>query len=291
MFNIRSLTFLFLAFFLIAIPTTVFAKQCIKNSSGAVLDITWHNQQGKVDNNASNHSLSFGFEACQNNTNLGFAVVRCSGCIFAELSAQAAVTVGGAGAFGVCVAATGGGCTLAGGLFAAATEAAIAQIPPAFGGKKIIVPDKGKTVVVNGNAFGLEIAHPSQTTATIVCPTGTLASAKGDCSIIAPGYYSNDGVNPILCPAGSQCYAGGTNAPFQCGVGTYSKAGASSCTECPRNTMQDKPGQDGCGGCSTGYGGSNYRGQYVAGKYVGSGAAACLYQCNQNQKTHDICYN
>jgi hypothetical protein len=159
MLNIKPLTFLFLAIFLIAIPTTAFAKQCIKNNAGAVLDVTWHNQQGKVDDNASNHSLSFGFKACQNNSKLGFAVVRCSGCIFAELSAQAAVTLGGAGAFGVCVAATAGGCSMAGGVFAALTSAAVAQIPPAFVGKKIIVPDKGKTVVVNGNAFGLKIAH------------------------------------------------------------------------------------------------------------------------------------
>ena len=133
------------------------AKQCIKNESGAVLNVTWHNAAGKNDNSASNHSLSVGFQACQNNKNLGWAEVECSGCIFAELAAKAAVTIGGSGAYGVCVAVTSGGCVMAGGLFSAGTAAAVNAIPPAYNGRKILVPNKGKTIVVSGNAFGLKV--------------------------------------------------------------------------------------------------------------------------------------
>ena len=136
---------------------SAFAKQCIKNESGAVLNVTWHNAAGKNDNSASNHSLSVGFQACQNNKNLGWAEVECSGCIFAELAAKAAVTIGGAGAYGVCVAVTSGGCVMAGGLFSAGTAAAVNAIPPAYNGRKILVPNKGKTIVVSGNAFGLRV--------------------------------------------------------------------------------------------------------------------------------------
>lgn len=160
MLNSNPLMFLILTAFCISAPNTAFAsKQCIKNNSGAVLNVTWHNQNGKLDKNASNHSLSVGLQACQDNAEQGFAVIECSGCIFAELAAHAAVTVGGAGAYGVCLAATAGGCAMAGGIFAAGTTAAIQAIPPAYNGKKVIVPDKGKTVVVEGNAFGLKIAN------------------------------------------------------------------------------------------------------------------------------------
>jgi hypothetical protein len=101
---------LFIVVFLIATSSTAFAsEQCIKNNSGAILNVTWHNHKGKVDDNASNSNLTVGYEACQDNTNLGFAVVTCSGCIFAQIAAQTAVAAGGAGAYGVCMAATAGG--------------------------------------------------------------------------------------------------------------------------------------------------------------------------------------
>jgi hypothetical protein len=300
MLNNKSLVFLFFAVFLMSIPTTAFASnQCVKNNSATVLNVTWHNQNGQVDENASNHSLSVGLEACQNNPNLGFAVIECSGCIFARLAAQTAIAMGGMGAFGVCIIATDGYCSVAEGLFETATRAAIEAVPPAFEGKKILVVNTGKTVSVIGNAFKIDIADTSNGNASsedtantyTECSTGMRADNMGQCSIVVPGYYSTDGVNANLCPPGSQCYAGGTNLPFPCQVGTYSKAGASSCTDCPRNTMQDQTGQAGCGGCSTGYGGSDYHGNYVAGKYVASGAARCLYQCNQNENTRNICYN
>jgi len=157
MLNYKFLPLLLLFAFVIGLPNSALAKQCIKNDSGAVLDITWYNSEGKHDENASNHSVSVGFEACQDNKNLGFAHIACSGCIFAELSAQTAVTLAGAGAYGVCVVATGGGCALAAGVFEAGTQAAVMSIPPAFKGKKVAVPNRGKTMVVKGNAFGLKV--------------------------------------------------------------------------------------------------------------------------------------
>ena len=155
--NYKVLPLLLLFAFIIGMPNDALAKQWIKNDSGAVLDITWYNSEGKHDSNASNHSVSVGFQACQNNENLGFAHIECSGCIFAELSAQTAVTLAGAGAYGVCVVATGGGCALAAGVFEAGTQAAVMSIPPASKGKKIAVPNRGKTMVVQGNAFGLKV--------------------------------------------------------------------------------------------------------------------------------------
>ena len=153
-----KITIIFLTLLMVAGFTgNALAQQCIKNDSGAVLNVTWHNSSGKKDSGASNHSLSVGFQACQNNKNLGWAEVECSGCIFAQLAAQAAVTAGGTGAYGVCLAATGGGCVMAGGLFAAGTSFAVASIPAAYSGRKIIVPNKGKTVHVSGNAFGLKV--------------------------------------------------------------------------------------------------------------------------------------
>ena len=73
-------------------------------------------------------------------------------------------------------------------------------------------------------------------------------------------------------------------------IGTYAKAGKAPCSECPRNTMQDKTGQSVCGGCSTGYGGSNKFGVPTKDKYVISGAGACLFQCNRSKKTKRTCY-
>jgi hypothetical protein len=128
----------------------------------------------------------------------------------------------------------------------------------------------------------------------IKCQVGHFAPEGREKCVVAPeGFYAPTTglVNAIPCPSGHACPGIKTSAPRECGVGTYSKEQAEACTECPRNNMQDKPGQGGCGGCSTGYGGSNYLGKYVAGRYVASGAAACLYQCNQNDATRADCYN
>lgn len=133
------------------------AKQCVYNDSGAVLKVYWYNSQGHHDSNATNESLSFGFSACQDNKNLGFAEIKCSGCIFAEAAAKAAIVAAGTSAFGVCVLATEGGCGFAAEIFADAVYEAVEAVPPSFSGKMIVVPDKGKTIKIGGNAFGLKV--------------------------------------------------------------------------------------------------------------------------------------
>ncbi len=132
------------------------AKQCIYNDSATVLKVTWYNANAHKDDGASNDSLSFGNQACQDNSNLGFAQIECSGCIWGEVAAKTAVVAGGAGAFGVCVVASGGPCASQIQTFAAGTAAAVQAIPPAFNGKLVVVPNKGKTVKIGGNAFGLQ---------------------------------------------------------------------------------------------------------------------------------------
>jgi hypothetical protein len=133
------------------------SKQCIYNDSATILKVTWYNPSGGKDKGASNDSLSYGFKACQDNKNLGWAVIECQGCGWAEASAKAAVILGGAGAYGVCVYQTKGECTgnLEG--FAEATAYAVSQIPDSFKGKMVVVPDKGKTQNITGNAFGLKV--------------------------------------------------------------------------------------------------------------------------------------
>ena len=133
------------------------AKQCIYNDSGAVLKVDWYNANGHHDSSASNDSLSVGFQACQDNSNLGFAQIQCSGCEFAEAAAKVAIVAAGTSAFGVCMVASGGGCEFAGEIFAEAVIEAVQAVPPAFNGKMIAVPDHGKTVRVTGNAFGLQV--------------------------------------------------------------------------------------------------------------------------------------
>ena len=138
-------------------PSAADAKQCIYNDSGAVLKVYWYNSEGHHDSNATNESLSFGFQACQDNKNLGFAEVKCSGCVFAEAAAKTAIIMGGASAFGVCVIVTDGGCAFMAEFAADAIYEAVQAVPPSFSGKMIIVPDRGKTVKIGGNAFGLKV--------------------------------------------------------------------------------------------------------------------------------------
>ena len=60
--------------------SNVSAKQCIMNKASVLLDVTWYNSAGKKDKNSSNHSLSQGFKACQDNKHIGFAVIKCKSC-------------------------------------------------------------------------------------------------------------------------------------------------------------------------------------------------------------------
>jgi len=133
------------------------SKQCIYNNSGTSLKVTWYNASGKKDKGASNNDLTVWKQACQNNDKLGFAKIECNGCAWAEAAAKTAIVVGATGAFGVCVVATGGECVAEAPLFAEATYEAIMAVPPAFKGKLIVVPNKGKTVKIEGNAFGLKV--------------------------------------------------------------------------------------------------------------------------------------
>lgn len=136
---------------------TAQAKQCVYNNSGAVIDVQWLNSNGKKDNNSSG-TIGVWSESCQNNSNVGSAVITTSGCVFALGAAQVAVFGGGQVAFGACVIATGGGCSMAGGIFEAATSAAISMIPSNYGGKLIVAPNKGKTTKIGGNCLsGLTI--------------------------------------------------------------------------------------------------------------------------------------
>lgn len=136
---------------------TAEAKQCIYNSSGAVIDVQWLNHKGKKDNNSSG-TIGVWSQSCQNNSNVGSAVITTSGCQFALLAAQTAVFGGGQVAFGACLVATGGGCSMAGGVFEGATAAAISAIPSNYGGKLIVAPNKGKSIKIGGNCFsGLKI--------------------------------------------------------------------------------------------------------------------------------------
>ena len=136
---------------------TAEAKQCIYNNSGAVIDVQWLNASGKKDNNSSG-TIGVWAESCQDNKNVGSAVIKTSGCEFALLAAQSAVFGGGQVAYGVCVVATDGGCSMAGGAFEAATEAAVSAIPSNYGGKLIVAPNKGKTTKIGGNCLsGLSV--------------------------------------------------------------------------------------------------------------------------------------
>jgi hypothetical protein len=133
------------------------AAQCIYNDSATDLKVTWYNNNAHKDSGSSNNSLSLGFQACQNNSNLGFAVIECNGCAWAEGSAKAAIIAAGIGAFGVCIVASGGECAAEFELFGAAVTEAVQAVPPAFNGKLVVVPDKGKTVKIGGNAFNLRV--------------------------------------------------------------------------------------------------------------------------------------
>ena len=133
------------------------AKQCIYNDSATSLNVTWYNGDGKKAKNASNSNLTFGYKACLTNKDLGFATVKCNGCKWAAGAAKAAVVVGGTAAFGVCVVTTGGECLAEFELFAAGTAAAVKAIPPSFKGKLVVVPNRGKTTKISGNAFGLKV--------------------------------------------------------------------------------------------------------------------------------------
>lgn len=153
-YNISYVLFLMFGLLFTSIAS---AGQCIKNDSGASLDVTWYNANGHKDNNASNHNLTFGNKACQNNSNLGYAHIHCNACAFADEFTDAAIVVGGVATVGaICVASGGSLCGIAANMATPAITAAINSVPPGMEGKLLAVPGHGKTVRVKGNAFGLK---------------------------------------------------------------------------------------------------------------------------------------
>ena len=133
------------------------AAQCIYNNSGTSLNVQWKNTAGGIDKNASNSNLTVGQKACQNNGNLGYAVIQCNACKFAANFTKAAVGVAGGVAIIACVAATAGECLLEAPALIAVVEEVVRAIPNGDQRHYVLVPNKGQTMQVKGNAFGLEL--------------------------------------------------------------------------------------------------------------------------------------
>ena len=78
------------------------------------------------------------------------------------------------------------------------------------------------------------------------------------------------------CSAGTYSSAGATSCT-QCPAGTYSSAGASSCTQCPAGKYSSA-GSSSCSTCSAGYystSGSSSCSKCAAGKYSSAGSSSC----------------
>ena len=133
------------------------AKQCIKNNSGTILDVTWYNKHAKVDKQATNHNLTYGFQACQDNPELGFAEIKCKGCQWATPAAKTAIIAGVGAAWGTCIYVSAGNCALLITPVLLGTYSAVSYVPKSFHGKFIVVPAKGKTIRITGNAFELNV--------------------------------------------------------------------------------------------------------------------------------------
>jgi hypothetical protein len=133
------------------------AKQCIYNNSGTLLKVTWYNGKGDKDKRAFNGNLSVMVQTCQENPKLGFAVIECEGCAWAEAAAKMAIIAGATGAFGVCAVGTAGECLMVGELFVDLTIEAVKAIPSHFAGKMVVVPNKGKTIRIEGPWLGLKV--------------------------------------------------------------------------------------------------------------------------------------
>lgn len=71
------------------------------------------------------------------------------------------------------------------------------------------------------------------------------------------------------CPAGYKCDG---NTQYACPVGTYSHAGASSCTPCPAGQYQDNTAQSSCKSCP-------------AGTYAYAGSSSCSSTCSSYYKS------
>ena len=76
------------------------------------------------------------------------------------------------------------------------------------------------------------------------------------------------------CPAGYKCDG---NTQYACPVGTYSNAGAASCTNCPAGQYQDKTAQSSCKSCP-------------AGMYTNSDKSACVNKCTVSAVNYRTSY-
>lgn len=131
------------------------AKQCIKNDAAVVLNVTWYNASGKKDKNASNSSLSQGYQACQDNKNIGFAKINCNACESA-LSKKFMIYDGGV-AWGV--PSLDRKDRLIAGLKRVGAKDDIVSVIERLDFDKIknaliVVPTKGKTVTCKGSKIG-----------------------------------------------------------------------------------------------------------------------------------------
>ena len=89
------------------------------------------------------------------------------------------------------------------------------------------------------------------------------------------------------CPAGYKCDG---NTQYACPAGTYSHAGAASCTNCPAGQYQDKTAQSSCKSCPAGTVNS-YDATYC---YCQSKIESCTYSykdysCYTDSKCIDDC--
>jgi hypothetical protein len=127
--------------------------QCIKNNSGAVIEVNWYELD--TTNKVKSNTISNGEKSCK--SALGLAEIKCVGCAFAEGGAKAAVIVGAGMIYGTCVAATGGLCLTGAEAIASLAEIGYEAIPDAFKGKLVVAPKKSQNISVEGNAFGLKL--------------------------------------------------------------------------------------------------------------------------------------
>jgi hypothetical protein len=80
-----------------------------------------------------------------------------------------------------------------------------------------------------------------------ICPAGKYsAGGVGTCTDCPTGNFGNrtggtSSAACFLCRAGSFCGAGSTNDSTMCGLGQWSRAGASSCVPCPLGTSVSAP--------------------------------------------------
>jgi len=157
--NVKKSSILFIFFILASIFSTNAnaSKQCIYNNSGASINVAWKNSAGGNDKNASNANLTAGFQACQDNPNIGYAIIECNDCKIATQFTRAAIGIGGGVVIAACILVTAGECIQETPALAAEVTSLINGIHNGDHRKKLLAPRRGQTIRINGNAVaGLE---------------------------------------------------------------------------------------------------------------------------------------